>query len=559
MMSYICKYTPLELMLAFGSGFEMPNQDAPDFSRTDPLIHSSVCSHAKMLLLSLLDEKQPELILTNCCDSIRRVNDTLPDSVFSFREMLDLPHRSSGYALTLYTNELKRLIKRYQAYSGKSFSRDMLLTAWRKNAEAWQEQLHGADDWIAVLGARTSDELFQKIRSSMGLPVVNLTCGGLRSLPLPPEHAVSLSDEDLIRAYAGALLNQVPCMRMEDVTGRTRLLRMKGLSGVIYHSVRFCDYYSFEYAEIRRHSDLPMLKIESDYTSQSEGQLSTRLTAFNESLQVGKHASTPQVQSQTGGIYVGIDSGSTTTNAAAIGGDGRLLASSIVRTGAKAGAAAERALADVKEQLGPQADQIRRIIATGYGREFISFADATRTEISCHARGAHFADPSARTVIDIGGQDSKVICLDADGNVTNFVMNDKCAAGTGRFLEMMAHTLEVDMDTMSSLGRKWKKELNITSTCTVFAESEVVSLIAENADTSDIVHALDKSVARKTCAMVKRIGGDGPYMMTGGVARNRGVAEEIERQLDAKLFIMDHPDLIGALGAALFARDGIEG
>ncbi len=581
MLTYLCKYTPLELMLSFGAGFEMPNNDAPDFSATDPYLHSSVCSHAKLLLLNLLQQKKEdsELILTTCCDSIRRVWDALPEDRFAFREMLDLPHKNTGYALEMYTKELQRLIRDYTSYSGHTFDRAKLLEAWRKNAEAWQELLENKShqEFIAVLGARPSDELFQKIRASLSLPVVNLTCGGLRSLAMPPENAEQLSDEELIHAYAKALLGQVPCMRMDDVAGRTRLLRIRGLSGIVYHTVKFCDYYSFEYAELRRHSDLPILKIESDYTSQSAGQLSTRLAAFDESLgakgisytsdhaasknrsrgsSISKERNTPDMtQSDSNDIFIGIDSGSTTTNVAAIDRSGKLLASSIVRTGAKAGAAAEKAYQEIQNQLGDAASHIRTIIATGYGREFITFADAAKTEISCHAKGAHFADPAARTIIDIGGQDSKVICLDEDGNVMNFVMNDKCAAGTGRFLEMMAHTLEIDMDTMSKLGLKWKKDLNITSTCTVFAESEVVSLIAENAETSDIVHALDKSVAHKTCAMVRRVRGNAPYMMTGGVARNQGVAKEIERTLKAPLSIMKYPDLIGAIGAALFAKE----
>ena len=593
-MTYVCKYTPLELMLAFGAGFEAPNNDVPDFSKSEPLIHQNLCSHAKMLVLDLLRDPdgqntqaapasapqaanqtgsagsapsaanqtgsagsassaanqtgsagsasqaaasgKRELILTNCCDSIRRVLDSVPEDRFSFRQMLDLPHTNHGYAIDLYTRQLLRLISRYSRYCGHSYDRAMLIEAWRKNAEAWQELLHENEDFIAVLGARPSDELFQKLRAELRLPLVNLTCGGLRPLPEPPADVEKLDEDGLIRAYATALLSQVPCMRMEDVSGRTRLLRLKGLRGIIYHSVKFCDYYSFEYAEIRRHSDLPILKIESDYTSQSEGQLNTRIAAFAENMETVMKKTYPEQDTKehagpdADGIYVGIDSGSTSTNVAAIDADGHLVASVILRTGAKAGLAAEKGLAQLKEELGDRADRIRRI------------------------RGAHFADPKARTIIDIGGQDSKVICLDEDGNVMNFVMNDKCAAGTGRFLEMMAHTLEISMEEMSSLGLTWKKDLTISSTCTVFAESEVVSLIAENTATSDIIHALDKSVASKTAGMVRRVQGKGPYMMTGGVARNEGVAKELEKKLGAKLAIMQYPDLIGALGAALFAR-----
>ena len=160
-----------------------------------------------------------------------------------------------------------------------------------------------------------------------------------------------------------------------------------------------------------------------------------------------------------------------------------------------------------------------------------------------------------RTVIDIGGQDSKVIRLDENGAVINFVMNDKCAAGTGRFLEMMARTMEMSLDEMSRMGLKYKEDITISSMCTVFAESEVVSLIAQNKAADDIVHGLNKAVASKTAALVKRVGGEERYMMTGGVSKNRGVVSEIEKILGVKLHISDKAQLNGALGAALFALE----
>lgn len=692
MLTYICKYTPLELLLAFHAGYEMPNNDVPDFARTDTVIHSSVCSHAKMLIYALMkdqdEKKDREMVLTNCCDSIRRVYDTVGDDHFSFKMMLDLPHRTEGYAVELYTNELLKLTRAYEQHCGHPFDKKILIESWKKNAKAWQEMMNTNGKFIAVLGARPSDELFQKIRAALPYPAIDLTCGGLRSLPLPPEELVQAvnrstskavatpsadsddfqsgteriqtdgagmpDDKEILRAYAKALLSQIPCMRMEDPSGRSTLLCKKELAGIVYHSIRFCDYYSYEYAQLRRESDLPMLKIESDYTAQSEGQLSTRLDAFGESLNALQHeddsatkgssdtsaayagtdhtngatveaarhrqtsqrnklsgetdrmkknplfnlfqnpfrknatprpgragdlaasrdnthstaahradstnsasawAGAPTVADESLNVYIGIDSGSTTTNGAAIDDSGNLLASSIVRTGARAGDAAQRVYDNLKSQLGANASRIQKIIATGYGRDHIDFADAVKTEISCHAKGAHFCNPEARTIIDIGGQDSKVICLDEDGNVMNFVMNDKCAAGTGRFLEMMAHTLEMSLDEMGEKGLTWKKDLTITSTCTVFAESEVVSLVAENSETNDIIHALDKSVAKKTRSMVKRVQGKAPYMMTGGVAKNKGVVKELERDLGAPLAVMEHPDLIGAIGAALFAQN----
>lgn len=622
MITYICKYTPLELLAAMGVPLEEPNRDVDDFRHADSVIHSSVCSHAKILLEECMTGRADghELILTSCCDTVRRVFDTVGANPeirqrLSGLIMLDLPHENFGHAVDLYAGELARLVGFYEE-RGRTLDRQRLVELWKQQADNWavfSEQ--GA--FLAILGARVSNELRARIRNAMPFPVIDLSCGGLRSMPQPPERfltricnctgaengrSAELPLDDLLHAYAEALLNQLPCTRMEDVSRRSEILSMPNLKGIIYHSVKFCDYYSFEYAAIRRSSALPVLKIETDFTAQSEGQLDTRLMAFSESLTengsrrsfgeedgpvpsdvrraaapfplrrlirglkgensmkneekgASPRSAAPDDAAHAGAIYVGIDSGSTSTNVAAISENGTVLASCILRTGARAGTAAEKAYEDVRVQLGRNASKIRKVVATGYGRAFIGFADSTKTEISCHARGAHFADPSARCVIDIGGQDSKVICLDEDGNVMNFVMNDKCAAGTGRFLEMMAHTLETDLPHMSSLGLKWKKDLTISSTCTVFAESEVVSLIAENTDPADIVHALNKSVAGRTVGMVKRVRGDGPFMMSGGVARNAGVVKELENRLHAPVSVAEYPDLIGAIGAALFARE----
>ena len=160
-----------------------------------------------------------------------------------------------------------------------------------------------------------------------------------------------------------------------------------------------------------------------------------------------------------------------------------------------------------------------------------------------------------RTVIDIGGQDSKVIRLDDRGGVASFVMNDKCAAGTGRFLEMMAKTLELSLEEISTIGLQWKEEITISSMCTVFADSEVVSLVARNKALPDIVHGLNNSVASRAAALFRRVKGEPVCMMTGGVARNAGVVKAIEGALDLPLFIHEDAQVCGALGAALFAAD----
>ena len=352
------------------------------------------------------------------------------------------------------------------------------------------------------------------------------------------------------------LLGQTPSMRMMVNSGRKRLYNDPNLKGIIYHTVKFCDFYSFEYAQVKQNITVPLLKIESDYTVQSSGQLLTRLEAFAESMNMDNLESGEKKMGK--GYFAGIDSGSTSTDVVILNKDGEIVTGIILPTGAGAAMGAERALEEALKQAKLQREDIDAMVTTGYGRTAITDGDKSITEITCHARGAHFLNPEVRTGIDIGGQDSKVIRLDENGAVANFVMNDKCAAGTGRFLEMMARTMEMDLDQMSEAGLTYKEDITISSMCTVFAESEVVSLIAQNKETDDIVHGLNKAVASKTAALAKRVGGEERYMMTGGVSKNKGLVKTLEEKLGTTLVIFDKAQFCGALGAALFAMDMVQ-
>jgi predicted CoA-substrate-specific enzyme activase len=177
------------------------------------------------------------------------------------------------------------------------------------------------------------------------------------------------------------------------------------------------------------------------------------------------------------------------------------------------------------------------------------------TELSCHARGAWHLDPGVRTVIDIGGQDSKVIKVDKEGRGLDFVMNDKCAAGTGRFLEVMARGLEVSVEDMGDVALSAEESVAISSMCTVFAESEVVSLIAEGCPAEKIMRGLMDSVATRVSSMVHRVGLEQKVMLTGGVAKNRGVLQAMREKLETDITVSEEPQIVGALGAALIARD----
>ena len=545
---YICKYTPVELLEAFGGECAILNHMPDNFDLSDQVAHPNICGFGKSLLEACMEGKVKELVLVNCCDTIRSAYDVLLEyGKLDFLFLPDIMHSGGTCSREHAQHELRRLAEAYGAYKGTSFD----AACFR---EAFRTRKRPTAPYISVLGARVGDELFQLMEKTMPLPVRNDTCVNNRAVALPEERDADF--DTLMADYARTLLGQIPCMRMIDTTGRKVLYNDPHLRGVIYHTVKFCDYYGFEYSELKGRLDVPLLKLESDYTIQSSGQLLTRLEAFAESIAPERTLRKETHTNMNGkGLYAGIDSGSTSTDVVIIDRDKNIIAQSILPTGAGAAAGADRALDEALAQAGLSRSDINATVTTGYGRTAIKLGDQSITEITCHAKGAYFLDPSVRTIIDIGGQDSKVIRLDENGNVTNFVMNDKCAAGTGRFLELMARTLELSLDDMSRLGLEWKEDVTISSMCTVFAESEVVSLIAENRTPADIIHGLNRSVATKTCALCRRVGGEESYMMTGGVSKNRGVVSEIEKILGVKLHISDKAQLNGALGAALFALE----
>ena len=516
---YVCKYTPVELLKALGGECEILNDMPEGFDLAEQIAHPNICGFGKSVLEAVLAGNVKELVLVNCCDTIRSVYDILEDSgKLDFLYMVDMLHCDVSCSRERTVIQLKELAAAYGEYKGTTFNKEAFLKAFQPSERCSEYHL-------AVVGARMGEQLFEMTEDSMPLPVVNETCVNNRSVGgvLPSE---DLNFDSLMVWYAGELLHQLPCMRMMDHAGRKQLYQDPSLKGIIYHTVKFCDFYSFEYADIKNHTDLPILKIESDYTVQSSGQLSTRREAFAESLNI--QTETKREKTMGKGYYAGIASGSTSTDVVILDKDRNITASVIMPTGAGAANGAERALEEALKQAGLEREDLDAVVTTGYGRTAISDGDKSITEITCHARGAHFLDPSVRTVVDIGGQDSKVIRLNEDGTVKNFVMNDKCAAGTGRFLEMMAKTMEISLDELSKVGLSYQEDITISSMCTVFAESEVVSLIAQNKPTDDIVHGLNKAVASKTASLVKRVGGEEAYMMTGGVAQNKGLVKTFE-------------------------------
>lgn len=250
----------------------------------------------------------------------------------------------------------------------------------------------------------------------------------------------------------------------------------------------------------------------------------------------------------------GIDVGSLTAEVVLME-SGKIINYIIRPTGSNSRSAAEKAMAAALSSAGLKQSALEYIIATGYGRISIEFADKCITEITCHGRGAYHLNQDVRTVIDIGGQDSKVIRLNNNGRVLDFAMNDKCAAGTGRFLEVMAQALEVGIDEIAGLSEQACNTVLISSMCTVFAESEVVSLMARGLPREEIAHGLHKSVAERTAGLVRRVGLEESVMITGGVARNRAVVNALNEKLKTTIIVPDEPQVVGALGAALLAQE----
>jgi len=253
-------------------------------------------------------------------------------------------------------------------------------------------------------------------------------------------------------------------------------------------------------------------------------------------------------------IFGGIDSGSLSTDAVVLSEDG-VKSHAVVPTGASNRKAAERAWEQAMNDSGAGKGDVGFIVATGYGRDSIDFADTSVTEITCHARGAFYLFPEVHTVIDIGGQDSKIIKIVDPGRVTDFAMNDKCAAGTGRFLEVMAKAMEVDLDDMGPLSLESNKEVNVSSTCTVFAESEVVGLVAAGHETRDILRGIHRAIAGRVAALSGRVGMEPLVVMTGGVAKNVGVVRALEERLGTELALPPEPQIVGAIGAAIIASE----
>jgi len=252
--------------------------------------------------------------------------------------------------------------------------------------------------------------------------------------------------------------------------------------------------------------------------------------------------------------FAGVDIGSTMTKVVLMDKSGNLLSTVKGPTGPEHRQLANEVMRQALEQASLQIDDISYIVATGYGRLNVPFADRQITELSCHARGVSSLFPSVRTAIDIGGQDAKCMKIDK-GRLTNFVMNDKCAAGTGRFLEVTATALGIELDDMGDISLKATKKIQISNLCTIFAQQEVVALLSRGENLENIVAGLHGALASRVAALARRLGIEPDVVLTGGVAKNTGMVRAMKESLGCELFVPEEPLLTGALGAAILASE----
>jgi predicted CoA-substrate-specific enzyme activase len=253
----------------------------------------------------------------------------------------------------------------------------------------------------------------------------------------------------------------------------------------------------------------------------------------------------------------GVDVGSTQTKAVIINEDRQIVSRALIDTGANVVLAAENAYKRALDSDGASEEEVEFVIGTGYGRYRVTFGNAQVTEISCHGRGAVHMFPGTRTVVDMGGQDTKAIRVSPGGEIVDFCMNDKCAAGTGRFLGAAAAALDIPLDELGSTALEHARSVRISTTCTVFAESEVLSWLGKGKKIEDILWGVHQSIAGRSVGLLRRVGIEEEVTFTGGVTKNIAMIEALQEKLGLKLNVSEESHYMGALGAALFAMDHI--
>lgn len=552
MIVYNCPSVPFEFFHALKVPFKRIEPGAVEFQK----LHPNVCAFCRVSVSSVSPEDV--LIWTDSCDSMRRAYDFLKNRSF----YLHVPVKNDELAVRSLARQLEELWE----FLKVTFDRDTPLSDLEKIHRWFTERSHQLEralerdlkeakeifeelsnqEWIGsierkgisvlLLGSWASDELVD-IVEKVGGYAINATCSG-------PYGFISgaLSSQNVFESIARRILNKkLPCGRFAASRELEKLIRSFKPDVIVLHTAKFCDFYHFDEQTLRK-LQIPFVTIENDFTNALE-QVRTRIEALLETKKQRKRTV------KTSSYFVGIDSGSTSTKLVVLDENAEILFERVTKTGADPRASARQLLSQALEQLKIPLEKAF-VVATGYGRDAIDFAEETATELTCHAIGVNYLHPGVKTIIDVGGQDSKVMRVE-NGKIVDFVMNDKCAAGTGRFLEIVSSILETPLSIMGEESLKAKEQLNISSVCAVFAESEIISLRSKGYSKQDILWAAHNAIARRLATMYERIKGCPPVVLTGGVALNVGLKRALENMLNVELIVPRNPVTTGALGAAL--------
>lgn len=566
---YFCSYIPVELLEASG-------HDVVDISLFENTkyslayscsLHDNLCSYAKYLFEKIVNAESPFdfVVVPKVCDAMKHLHSSLCRSGKIESFLLDVPGRagvhSAKYLSAQYLALLKRLWPDFAEKSEVMHWPDETNRRFKPAQLLASEEEETKPIKIGIAGSSFSPALFRDILKKYDAGSVFLRhCG----------HAIlstgtsSLSQggtlAETLLAMAQESLQNTICPRSDNGLMVRYILdeiRARHLSGLIVTTLKFCDFYAFALEKLKNDlpDHFPCLYLENDLSVSSDEQNVTRIEAFMEKIASGKPATKKTAVPKTteGDFYsIGLDVGSTTTKGVLLKDGKKMIADILIPTAINMKDSAAAALSGLLRQSAVPEGKIIRTLYTGYGRT--AFPDRLQaTEITCHAVGVNFLKPQAGTVIDIGGQDSKAILIDESGNVLRFAMNDKCAAGTGRFLESMVYRMDIAFDRFSALSLAADEPTPISSMCSVFAESEVVSLMTKGIPVGNIARGLNLAIAERVCQLVRRIQGEAPFILTGGLALNAGFASELERALSSRVTIFAKAQLAGAIGAAVIA------
>ncbi len=563
---FFCSYIPATLLEASGhevSDISLFTEETCGLEYSCSL-HDNLCSYAKYLFRKILADgnRFDMAVIPNTCDAMKKLHSAIKGSGRMPAFLLDVPRRSGRdgalYLAAQYQSLLstiapgldsRELLRRL---SSRSPSRTFPIDQTSSDDVAWPLK-------IGIAGSSYTPSFFRTTLSCYQAGAVFLRHCGYGMVPTPPEEAVAASLEEQLIFMAQNTLQKTLCPR-SDRGGMVDFILAeigaKTLAGLIVTSLKFCDFYAFEWERIRKRlpPDFPLLYLENDLSVGNDEQNRTRIEAFMEKIHSGRKGQeiprSPSTSKSRVCIVMGLDIGSAATKGILMKDCGEILASDIRPTSINMKESADEVISALLLAGRINRRDVLRIVLTGYGRTAFPAMEQI-TEITCHALGVHYLRSGEATIIDVGGQDSKAIRIDAEGRVLRFAMNDKCAAGTGRFLESMIKRMNTTFDEFSALSLAASKATPISSMCSVFAESEVVSLMARGVHAANIARGLNAAVAARVRGLVGKIQGEAPFVLTGGMAQSLGFIRELESALASPVVVFRESPLAGAIGAAL--------